>query len=108
MSGVLLFIFDYYKVCARKVQKIMGLPRHWKYHIKSDLRSDQDHHLKKNLRSDQDQRSFFASKVPYSRVIFVLIFKDNNNDNDINWRTPAELPEQSYQIKIRSLKKLSK
>jgi hypothetical protein len=46
------------------------LDRHWKDHFKSDLRSDQDHHLQKDLRSDQDQRSFFASKVHFLRVIF--------------------------------------
>jgi hypothetical protein len=28
--------------------------RPWKDHLKSDLRSDQDHLLKKDLRSDQD------------------------------------------------------
>jgi hypothetical protein len=28
--------------------------RHWKYHLKNDRRSDQDHRLKLDRRSDQD------------------------------------------------------
>jgi hypothetical protein len=51
-----------YKLAARicwatQAITLLLLPRHWKDHFKSDLRSDQDHHLKKDLRSDQDQKN---------------------------------------------------
>jgi hypothetical protein len=43
IDGYLHFLFNSSPEC-----------RPWKDHLKSDLRSDQDHLLKKDLRSDQD------------------------------------------------------